>query len=366
MRPAGTRAGAWVADTNSGKQLFALRSTTPRTPASVQKLFTTATALANEGPLGRISTNVDVYGLLDEEGNLDGSLYVRGFGDPSFDNSGLASLASRVRKAGIRTVTGGVYGDESFFDSRRGLPSFGFRLSAYVGPLSALAFNSGTLRGFGGGFQPNPPLFVAQRFRAALEARGVEVDHKAKAGKAPAGTRELATVLSPSLRSLVRHTNQVSDNYFAETLLKGIGARFGLAGSTSAGTAVVRKFQKNHGIASKVLDGSGLSRGNAVSPSTVGRLLLAASGEPWFDAFYRSLPLAGHSGTLRKRMRGTAADGHCRAKTGTLNGVSALAGYCRTRSARRLVFVLIMNGVYVPGARAVQDRIASSLAGFGG
>ncbi len=366
MRPAGTRSGAWVADASSKKQLFALRSTTRRTPASVQKLFTTATALANEGPRGKIATNVDVYGLLDDEGNLDGSLYVRGFGDPSFDSADLASLARRVRAAGIRSVTGGVYGDESFFDSRRGLPSFGFRLSAYVGPLSALAFNSGTLRGFGGGFQSNPPLFVAQRFRAALAARGVEVERKAKAGRAPAGTRELATVVSPALRSIVRHTNTVSDNYFAETLLKGVGARFGLAGSTSAGTAVVRKFQKEHGIASTVLDGSGLSRGNAVSPATVGRFLLAADGEPWFDAFYRSLPLAGHTGTLRKRMRGTAASGRCRAKTGTLSGVSALAGYCRTRAGRRLAFALIMNGVYVPGARSVQDRVASTLAGYGG
>jgi D-alanyl-D-alanine carboxypeptidase/D-alanyl-D-alanine-endopeptidase (penicillin-binding protein 4) len=128
----------------------------------------------------------------------------------------------------------------------------------------------------------------------------------------------------------------------------------------------VKGFQRQLGIASAVLDGSGLSRGNAVSPQTVGRLLLDANGEPWFAAFYRSLPLAGRSGTLRKRMRSTAASGRCRAKTGTLSGISALAGYCRTARGRRLAFALIMNAVYVPGARSAQDRIAATLASYAG
>jgi D-alanyl-D-alanine carboxypeptidase/D-alanyl-D-alanine-endopeptidase (penicillin-binding protein 4) len=117
-------------------------------------------------------------------------------------------------------------------------------------------------------------------------------------------------------------------------------------------------------VSSVVRDGSGLSRRNAISPHAVGRLLLSARGRTWFDSFYRSLPLAGRSGTLRDRMRRTAATGRCRAKTGTLRGVSGLAGYCRSRSTgREFVFAVLMNGVNVYRARAAQDRIAAALAG---
>ena len=366
MRAAGPYSGAWVADAKSGKQLFGLRAAVTRTPASVQKLFTTSTALERMGASFRIETVVYADGALAEDGTLTGSLYLRGFGDPSLGARGLARLAARVRKAGVRRVTGRVYGDESFFDTHRGLPAGGFRMSSYVGPLSALSFNQGTLRGFGRGFQRDPPRFVADRFRAALGSRGVEVARSGRTGSAPETSTPIASVNSSTLAALVRHTNQVSDNYFAETLLKGLGARFAQGGTTLAGSAVVRSFEKQLGISSSVLDGSGLSRGDGVSPSTVGRLLLAVDDKPWFSALYRSLPLAGRSGTLRKRMRGTAASGRCRAKTGTLIGVSALAGYCRSRSNHRIAFALMMNGATVWKARAVQDRIAATLASFRG
>jgi D-alanyl-D-alanine carboxypeptidase/D-alanyl-D-alanine-endopeptidase (penicillin-binding protein 4) len=169
-------------------------------------------------------------------------------------------------------------------------------------------------------------------------------------------------VRSPSIAALVRSTNQVSQNYYAEMLLKGLGARFSDSGSTAAGAAVVGRFVQSLGVRARISDGSGLSRSNAISPQAVGRLLMQARKREWFDSFYRSLPLAGRTGTIRKRMRGTAAVGRCRAKTGTLSGVSALAGYCRSRSGRRFVFALLMNGVNVWRARLAQDRIAAALA----
>ncbi len=159
---------------------------------------------------------------------------------------------------------------------------------------------------------------------------------------------------------------QVSDNFYAETLIKGLGARFGNAGSTASGAQVVEQVARRLGAGARVIDGSGLSRANAVAPAAVGRLLASARRQTWFDAFYRALPLAGRTGTLANRMRHTAAKGRCRAKTGTLIAVSALAGYCRSRSKRTLVFALLMNGVNVNGARAIQDRIASALAAYRG
>jgi serine-type D-Ala-D-Ala carboxypeptidase/endopeptidase (penicillin-binding protein 4) len=364
VRSAGGSSGAWVADLDTGEELFSHYPDRRRTPASVQKLFTTATVLARLGPQARLETAVSTNGALDPEGTLEGRLYIRGFGDPSFGSPRLARLAAALRAAGVRSVTGGIYGDESFFDRRRGVPASGFAVSPWIGPLSALAFNRGI--GPAGRFQRRPATFVAARLRSLLAARDVDVEGPARAARTPPGALELVSVSSAPIQSLVRHTNQVSDNYFAEVLLKGLGARLHEAGSTAAGAAVVRRFQRKLDADSAVVDGSGLSRANAASPRAVGHLLARAEDEPWFESFYRSLPLAGRSGTLRKRMRRTRAQGRCRAKTGTLIGVSALAGYCRSIADRRLAFVLLMNRVNVYSARRAQDRVAATLASYTG
>jgi D-alanyl-D-alanine carboxypeptidase/D-alanyl-D-alanine-endopeptidase (penicillin-binding protein 4) len=364
VRAAGGASGAWVADLDTGVELFSHYPDRKRTPASVQKLFTTATVLARLGPQVRLETAVSTNGVLDAEGTLVGRLYIRGFGDPSFGSARLARLAEALRAAGLRSLTGGVYGDESFFDSRRGVPASGFAVSPWIGPLSALAFNRGL--GLSGRFQRRPAPFVAARLRSLLAARDIDVEGPVRAARTPAGSLELASVDSAPIENLVRHTNQVSDNYFAEVLLKGLGARLYGTGSTAAGAGVVRRFQRKLDAESAVVDGSGLSRANAASPRAVGHLLARVENEPWFESFYRSLPLAGRSGTLRKRMRRTSAQGRCRAKTGTLIGVSALAGYCRSITNRRLAFVLLMNRVNVYSARRAQDRVAATLASYRG
>jgi serine-type D-Ala-D-Ala carboxypeptidase/endopeptidase (penicillin-binding protein 4) len=362
MSFAGGSSGAWVADADTGEPIFSVLPDIRRTPASVQKLLTTTTALERFGENEHLKTMVRSDGQLGEDGVIAGDLYLQGFGDPSFGSRSLSVLASRVRSAGVAAVEGRILGDESYFDSRRGLPAGGFRLSADIGPLSALSFNEGTLTGFGYGFQADPPRFVAERLRANLDSRGIQVVRTARAGRAPAAANLIASVRSPSIAALVRGTNVNSDNYYAETLLKGLGARFSESGSTADGANVVKRFTETLGVNAAVLDGSGLSRGDAISPRAVGHLLAAARDRPWFKAFYRSLPLAGRTGTLRKRLRRTAAAGRCRAKTGTLIGISGLAGYCHSRRGRNYVFALLMNGVSVDRARAAQDRIAAALA----
>jgi D-alanyl-D-alanine carboxypeptidase/D-alanyl-D-alanine-endopeptidase (penicillin-binding protein 4) len=365
MRSAGGRSSAWIYDLDARKRLLDWNGARKLTPASIEKLFTSATALNDFGPDARFDTTVLATGI-PSEGVLDGDLWVKGGGDPSFGNAPLAQLADLVAKTGIDHLNGRVYGDESYFDSRRGGPVSGFATSRYVGPLSALAFNHGTLAPVGHGFQPDPPRFVAERLTAGLRRRDVEVERAARAGQAPAGAHSVASVSSPTLAELVRHMNLFSDNYYAETLIKGLGARFGGAGSTVAGATVVRRFAKSRRISSRVADGSGLSRANSISPRAVVRLLATVEGDPWFDALYGSLPLAGVSGTLHKRMRGTAAAGRCRAKTGTLIAVSGLAGYCRSASGHRIAFALLMNRVNVLAARRAQDRIAAKLAAYRG
>jgi len=260
-----------------------------------------------------------------------------------------------------------VIGDETLWDGLRGPPSEGFRTSSYVGPLSALTFN----RGFTGQrrplFQASPPLFAAKAFTKALRRRGVTVRRSARAGATPSTAIALTSLNSPALQNIVASMNVPSDNFIAETLIKTLGARFGAGGTTAAGAAVVRANAARLGIRTTVVDGSGLSRSNRTAPKAVTALLTAMDENDELAApFELSLPVAGRTGTLYDRMRGSAARDHCRAKTGTLSNVSALAGYCETPRGRRIAFAFLMNSVYPWTARRIQDRMTDALARYTG
>ena len=123
----------------------------------------------------------------------------------------------------------------------------------------------------------------------------------------------------------------------------------------------MRSFARGLGSKVRSRDGSGLSRTNRASPRAVGKLLAGVLDHDADDAFHDSLPVVGREGTVRHRMRGTAAQGRCRAKTGTLTGVSALSGYC-DRGGNPVVFSILMNGVDVTLARRIQDRIVALIA----
>nr|MBA3327557.1 D-alanyl-D-alanine carboxypeptidase/D-alanyl-D-alanine-endopeptidase [Solirubrobacterales bacterium] len=183
-----------------------------------------------------------------------------------------------------------------------------------------------------------------------------------EAGVAPSGARPVAQVSSLPVRTLIRLVNVPSNNFAAEMLLKGLGARLGGAGSTGGGAAVVRSTLDDFGVRPRIADGSGLSRANLTTPRQVVRLLERMDGQDVGTSFRSSLATAGRTGTLRRRMRATPASGRCRGKTGTLRGVSALAGYCRTRGGRDVAFAILMNAVNPFGARGVQDRMAAAIA----
>ncbi|MBA3839420.1 MAG: D-alanyl-D-alanine carboxypeptidase/D-alanyl-D-alanine-endopeptidase [Thermoleophilaceae bacterium] len=371
MRQAGPSSGAYVAE--GRRPLYARRAGTPRVLASNAKLFTTAAALGRLGPDATFETRVLSAGA-PSGGVVSGNLYVRGGGDPAFGSaafvrraygSGAASvetLAAQVRAAGVTRVTGAVVGDEALFDSRRGGPASGYRPSIYVGPLSALPFNRGLANPSGRAFQSNPPAFTAGVLDRALEQAGVSVAGRPRAGRAPGGAVEVTKVSSPGLGRLAALTNKPSDNFFAEILLKGLGARSGGGGTTAAGARQATVFARQRGASARLVDGSGLSRGNRASPQAVVRLLEGVRSTPSFPSFFESLAVAGRDGTLRRRMTGGAARGNCRGKTGTLAGVSTLSGYCRTRGGRNVSFSFLMNGVSPPAARRLQDRMTETLA----
>jgi serine-type D-Ala-D-Ala carboxypeptidase/endopeptidase (penicillin-binding protein 4) len=374
MRLAGSASGAYVVNLTDGSKEFAWRAGTQRLLASNTKLFTTAAALARFGTEGTLGTEVLGTGELTEDGVYDGDLYLRGGGDPTFGSRRFATrsygggasvetLATLIHEAGIERVTGRVYGDESKHDSLRGGPDSGYGLSIWVGPLSALSYNRGLADERGRSFQTDPPSFAAARLDAALEARGVRVRLKPRSGATAAEADVLASVDSPPMSTLVRITNKPSDNFFAELLLKDLAMQARDLGTTARGAALAAGFARRLGASARLVDGSGLSRGNRASPYRVVRLLQAMSERDEFDAFYGSLPVAGRDGTLYDRMRRGPARGHCRAKTGTLSNVSALSGYCTARSGDLYAFSVLMNGVYPSSARRLQDNIAQAIAG---
>jgi len=361
MRWAGGSSGALAVELATGVPIYARRPDVSRTPASVEKLYTTATALRTLGADARLVTQVSADVTRDAVGTIYGNVYLRGAGDPTFGQEEIDALAARMEAAGVFTITGAVVGDETAFDELRGPPSSAFRTSAYVGPLSALTFNRGLTGERSPYFQAVPARFAARAFTRALRARGIWVGAPAGTGPTPLGAVPVAAWESPPLVELAALTNQPSDNYAAETLLKAVGALVAGRGTTEAGAGVVRAELAEIGIAPTVVDGSGLSHANRTTPRDVVALLGEMNGEA---AFTGSLAIAGRSGTLARRMRGTAAQDRCRGKTGTLSGVSALAGYCTTIDGTDVAFAFLMNRVNPSGARVLQDRMATALARY--
>jgi D-alanyl-D-alanine carboxypeptidase/D-alanyl-D-alanine-endopeptidase (penicillin-binding protein 4) len=361
MRWAGPSSGAMVVDLDSGRTIYSLRADTQRMPASVQKLYTSVAALRTLGPAGRLATGVVAEEEPDADGVVDGDLYLRGSGDPTFDALDSNRLAQQVADAGVVEVRGRVRGDESAFDLRRGVPSSGYRLTSEVGPLSALTFNRGRSGRRSPFWQRRPARFAAAAFSKQLRGLGVRVRGRASTGRAPEDAPLVTEWRSPPVTDLVRLMNPPSDNFIAETFVKVLGAQYGGSGSTTAGTAVVREQLAELEIEPRVVDGSGLSRSDRTSPREVVTLLRAMDGEA---AFTGSLAVAGRTGTLSDRMRGTLAQDRCRAKTGTLRDVSALAGYCTTRRGGAVAFAFLMNYVSPYGARILQDRMANALTRY--
>jgi D-alanyl-D-alanine carboxypeptidase/D-alanyl-D-alanine-endopeptidase (penicillin-binding protein 4) len=361
MRLAGALAGAYVRDLDTGEEIYARKENVARPPASVTKLYTTATALLRFGPDATLRTRVLGAGALDDRGVWRGDLYLKGGGDPTLSRRQIAALASTfTAQTGIRRVAGSVLGDESLFDVQRGGARTGFAVDRDIGGvLSALAVSRGFSR------DGAPAREAARRLARGLRGAGVRVDGATDAATAPAESVEIIGIDSPPVAQLAQLINVPSDNFAAEMLLKAMGARFGGDGSTAAGAAVVREQLVSFGIHPRIVDGSGLSRADRTTPRQVVRLLERMDGQPAAAAFAGSMAVIGRTGTVHRRMRGTAAQDRCRAKTGTLRAVSALAGVCTTTGGRRVAFAIMMSTRNIARAHRVQDRMTAAMATYG-
>jgi len=344
----------------TGTVLFARNPDLSLAPASNEKLPVTFAALRELGPAYRFHTELLATGV--QEGSVwHGNLYLKGFGDPTLTTAKVAALAEQLAKLGVARVDGRVLGDESWFDTKRTAP--GWKASFYISecpPLSALIVNRAV---YDKHVATQPALAAAGTLRLQLRKHGISAG-PAGLGRAPANASVIAVVRSRTLANVVKEMDTDSDNFEAEMLLKTLGAESGTLGTTASGAAVVIRELAEAQVpltGVEIADGSGLSLDDRVTARALTTLLVASWNDPAVrSVLYRALPVSGVSGTLDDRMQVAPVRGAVRAKTGTTDESSALAGYVRTTYA----FAILQNGSPVQPwpARVAQDRFATVLA----
>ncbi len=217
----------------------------------------------------------------------------------------------------------------------------------------------------------DPASFTTGAFRNALVARGIKIDGGIQLGKTPASAVKVASLASPPLASMIAAMNRESINHYAELLFRNAarGPDRNVTGSVATASALLDRF-----FAAKVgsdttrltfADGSGLSILDRVTPRAQVQLLGYAHHASWGPWLHSSLPVAGDSELLRRRMRNTPAEGNLHAKTGTTNDVIALAGYVTAVNGEVLAFSFLYNGRDRWTAKSMIDVMSETLASFG-
>ena len=376
--PTNTISGVMIYNPLMQDTIFALNESQPMTPASLTKLFTTSTSLGLMGGEHKLSTKLFSDDINLKDGIINGNLYIKGFGNSTFTESDLEYLVNELSKRKITTITGSVIGDDTYFDDIYIREDWieGERANVRLPPISALVLdrNRNTIRKkirrryrYISESVKDPPLFSANKLTEKLKSSGIDVKGKTIKGVTPVSVYPLAEK-SIQLKNLIALINKRSDNFLAECLFKTLGAESTkLQGNSFFSQQAILKFIKDNNIFSigtEIVDGSGISRSDQATPLAINGVLEKMYFDlVHFDDFFNSLSIAGVDGTLRGRMIGSEAENNFRGKTGSLNGVSGLAGYLTTSDGDDLIVTIIFEfnkggwGYY----RDVQDRIVELL-----
>ena len=216
----------------------------------------------------------------------------------------------------------------------------------------------------------DPAPFTTGALRAALIAKGVQVDGGIKLGSTPSSAVKIASIQSPTLDRIISAMNRESINHFAELLMRNAarGPQRNKQGTVANGQALLRQFfankVKSDTMHLEVADGSGLSTLDRVTPRAMTQMLGYAHRAEWGPWFHASLPVAGESELLRRRMRGSGAQGNLHAKTGTTNDVIGLGGYVTAMNGEVIAFTFIYNGRDRWTAKSMIDTMGQTLANF--
>lgn len=377
----GPNARVAVFDTDSGELVYERASATPATPASTDKILTAAAVLDAYGADYRIKTSV-VRGAGASEvvivGAGDPLLMTKKVGSGISATASLTALADQTAEAlKAAAATGGetptkisatVNFDDGLFTGPKTAPSWpnSYVTANLVSPITALMVD--------GGGGTDPSKVAAAKFAQLLGARGIVVTGTPSRTTAPAGAAEVASSVSAPLSESVGHTLAVSDNTAAEVLAHLAGVKNGGGGSFEGGAVAVNRTLTDLGVSTtgvRLYDGSGLSRDDQVPAATIGQLLnkvaTTAAGEMWPITY--GMPIAGFTGTLTTRFvlpATKAGRGEVRAKTGTLTGVSSLAGFVTDNDGDLLTFVLMApDATDILRAQVAWDKASAALAQCG-
>jgi D-alanyl-D-alanine carboxypeptidase/D-alanyl-D-alanine-endopeptidase (penicillin-binding protein 4) len=421
--------GICVLQSKTGEVLTEYNSNISLTPASTQKIITTAAGLSLLGPNYTYQTALEYDGIFDSiSGTIKGSLYIKGGGDPTLgsmyfkdknDSTPIVKKWADILKAkGIKTIEGSIIADASVFDDEM-IPSnwiwgdlgnyYGAGASGltYMDNVYTLYFKSGNAKDTaritkmvpdipnikisnyvksGGtednayiygapysdyryvvgtippnktdfdvrGTMPDPPYFLAYSLKQALTDNGIQINGY------PISVRQLKLMniyqksprkkiyihYSPQLSKIVYWTNLISNNLFAEHVLKAIALQKRGWGGESLGIDEVIKFWSSKGIDTKgmnLYDGCGLARANTITPKQLALAFRVMTLEPVYTTFYNSLPIAGKTGTMTSLCRGSCAENNMRAKSGSITKVRSFAGYVNNKKGEQLCFSIISN-----------------------
>ncbi|MBE2281065.1 MAG: D-alanyl-D-alanine carboxypeptidase/D-alanyl-D-alanine-endopeptidase [Ignavibacteriaceae bacterium] len=375
--PAGTQYGIMVFDPQLNDTLVAINIDKTLIPASNTKLFSSSAALFIAGADFELSNTFVTDDLNIDDSVINGNLFIVGKCNPLFDSEDLTEMINELMNLNIKRITGNVLGDDSFFDKDYYRHNWIEGETAYitVSPVSALILNDNYVTTKVGRreqtiLMKSPPIEISKIILDSLIARGIKVDGSYGEGVAPAKVKTLATS-QIRLTDLLKPVNKSSDNFYAECVFRLLGAvAFGSQGtalkSYQALYTYLRDIQLNReGL--EIVDGSGISRSNRTSAANITHLLEKMYNDYYYyNDFYSSLAIGGVDGTLRKRMKGGAAEGNFRGKTGTLNGVSTLSGYLKTKKGNDLVVTILINYTrgYHDFYREKQDRIVEIFTGY--
>ncbi len=417
------RAWSCVVIAQDGTVLYDDRGSNAVTPASALKLVVADAALTSLTPQFRFDT---LLAAMQPPGGatLDGDLWLIGSGDPSLRSEDLLAGVRALREKGVQSIHGRVVvdgsavageeinplwnaddGNEDFMTATSGISvdgdtvefdvtgtSPGQAANVQVKPQAPQVRYYGSITSGGGDnvviaasgtpnefrLSGNIPPGIQEKFwvpvhgipqyaggvvNRFLQKSGVSIAHEPQTGTAPLETQILWEHRSKPLPDLLKHMLTVSDNHFAEQLMRTVGGTSGDTADDRNGLAAERRVLAAQAIPTpglRLFDGSGLAHANRIAATTLGHILSYLDADPHGNMMYPLLPRGGRDGTLRM-YHFTSAAGRVRAKSGHLSDAASLAGYVDTRKHGRVVFVFMINGSPGdPDAAIVSavDRIA--------
>jgi D-alanyl-D-alanine carboxypeptidase/D-alanyl-D-alanine-endopeptidase (penicillin-binding protein 4) len=348
-----TQLGLMVYDLTADSAIYCVGEKQTMRPASTMKLVTAITAIDKLGGGYQFRTQLYYTGII-ERNILRGNLYCVGGMDPRFNNDDMRAFVESLQRMSIDTICGRLIADTSMKDDTR--LGEGWCWDDDNPSLTPLLIGT-------------KDLFM-ERFRQELRDGGITVvDNEEAIANNKTKNRPLIHLCSRfhSLDQVLMRMLKESDNLYAESVLYQVAASGGVKNASATHARqwihkLITRIGLNPGDY-KFADGSGLSLYNYVSAELlVGLLRFAYHNQNIYGQLYPALPIAGVDGTLEKRMKGAFTNGNVRAKTGTLTGISSLAGYCTAANGHHLAFAIINQGVLRNASgRTFQDKVCTAL-----